>query len=173
MGSGKSAVGQALAKRSGRPFVDLDTRIEQRAGTSVAQIFAAKGEAEFRKLEAETLEAVCAEGASIVALGGGAALSERAWRAIRRSGVAVRLEAPVSTLVERLKNGKEPLESRPLLAGSDPGAKLAELIAARERWYARADLRLETTHRSIEEAAGGVLALVESIEGPLLHRERR
>ena len=50
MGAGKSTVGRALADRLGLPFLDSDTVIEERAGRSIAQIFAAEGEAGFRAL---------------------------------------------------------------------------------------------------------------------------
>ena len=77
MGAGKSKVGRLTAERLGRAFVDTDALIAQRAGRTVANIFATDGEAVFRTLErAAVAEAVARTGA-IVAVGGGAALDER------------------------------------------------------------------------------------------------
>ncbi|HET9507117.1 MAG TPA: shikimate kinase, partial [Gaiellaceae bacterium] len=84
MGAGKSTVGADVAERLGRPFVDLDAEIERRSGRSVQEHFAG-GEAAFRAVE----EAVAADvlGGSepaVVALGGGAVLSERTRGLLRR-----------------------------------------------------------------------------------------
>ncbi len=64
MGTGKTSVGQRVAEATGRPFIDLDQRLEQRFGTSVADYFAQHGEASFRAVEREELERVLDEGCS-------------------------------------------------------------------------------------------------------------
>ena len=71
MGCGKSTLGQMLAKRLGRAFIDLDGEIERREGRSIPDIFAAEGDAGFRKYEtAALLDALCADNA-VIATGGG------------------------------------------------------------------------------------------------------
>jgi hypothetical protein len=76
MGAGKSTIGQEVADLSGRPFVDLDREIERRHG-SVAELFE-RGEAEFRRIEEELAAEVLASSTpAVIALGGGAVLSER------------------------------------------------------------------------------------------------
>jgi len=55
-GSGKSAVGRRIAHRHGATFVDLDDVIEKTAGASIAEIFADRGEGEFRALERTAVE---------------------------------------------------------------------------------------------------------------------
>src|SRR3954469_2749022 len=72
MGTGKSTVGALLAARWSWPFVDLDARIEQQAGATIAELFARGGESAFRDLEAAAVKAVAAEGLQVVAVGGGA-----------------------------------------------------------------------------------------------------
>lgn len=172
MGSGKSAVGKRLAPRLGCPFVDLDQRIEQQAGTTVAELFRTRGEEAFRELEAKVLAEVAAEPASVVALGGGTPLNEAAWRILRERGVVVRLQADLPELVKRLGSEKA-LAKRPLLAGVDPAERLGELISARERWYAKADLTVATDGMAREEAVGAVLAALRGVEGPLSAVARR
>jgi shikimate kinase len=72
MGSGKSTVGRLLAARAGYDFVDLDTLIEQRTGTSVPEIFARDGEPAFRAQEHDALRFALAGERTVIALGGGA-----------------------------------------------------------------------------------------------------
>ncbi len=167
MGAGKTSAGLILSHRLGRPFVDLDARIEAQAGASIATIFRTAGEAEFRRLERIALEEACEHGPAVVAVGGGAVLHEHAWRRMREAGVTVRLHAPPWELARRLAANEQAVEARPLLAGTEPAERLAELVQQREHWYARADLHLDTTALTAEEAAGAIVGLLRTIEGPL------
>src|SRR4051812_10529613 len=96
MATGKSTLGRVVAQRAGREFIDLDARIAQRAGLGISDIFAQKGEAAFRELEAQALgELLDAPRPGVVALGGGALLSRaRRLRAID-AAVVVTLTASV------------------------------------------------------------------------------
>jgi chorismate synthase len=167
MGAGKTSVGQALARSLGRPWVDLDGRVEKAQGASVAKLFETLGEAGFRKQEEDALKAVCGEGPSVVGLGGGAALTETAWRLMRNAGVTVLLTASARELARRIQSGNRPLADRPLLAGGDPEEKLKELLRVRDRWYRRADLHLDTEGMSVTECAGAVRGLLMAVRGPL------
>ena len=104
-GSGKTTVGQALARLSGKPFVDLDAEIVRRAGKPIPEIFAGEGEAAFRALESQVLQAVCAQSGQVIATGGGAVLSAENREAMRRTG---------RVYVLRRKLGDLPTEGRPL-----------------------------------------------------------
>jgi len=179
MGSGKTSAGLALARRMDRPFIDLDGRIEARAGVSIAQIFEKRGEAGFRELEAKTLaEAAGGEAAAVIALGGGAIQNEPAWRLMRRTGITLGLRAAPEESIRRIRSSDKPVEARPLLAGGDPVAALRKLSAARERYYARADLDLDTDRLDAEAVAAAAVGLIRSIQGPLttphsVHAEQR
>jgi len=166
MGAGKTSVGLILARQLGLPFIDLDARIEAEAGTSIAALFARDGETAFRELESKALAKIAKEPASVVALGGGAALTEGAWLTLRESGATLHLHAPAHELLRRIGDPSK----RPLLVGGEPLARLNTLAAERERWYARADLHLDTTGLSAELAAGAAVGLFRSIEGPLVKR---
>jgi shikimate kinase / 3-dehydroquinate synthase len=151
MGAGKSAVGAALARRLGRPFVDADREIEAEAGCPVAEIFAAEGEAGFRARERRALGRLAGRSA-VVALGGGAMAQPGAPARLRASGRVVWLRARPETLEQRVGEG----EGRPLLAGLGAAARrarLAGLLAAREPDYAAADLAIDTDGRAVEELA--------------------
>ncbi len=167
MGSGKTSAGLALARRMDRPFIDLDGRIEARAGASIAQIFERRGEAGFRELEAKTLAEAAGEAPAVIALGGGAIQNEAAWRLMRRTGITLGLRAAPEESIRRIRSSDKPVEARPLLAGGDPVAALRKLSAARERYYARADLDLDTDRLDAEAVAAAAVGLIRSIQGPL------
>jgi shikimate kinase len=138
MGSGKSTVGRLVAARACVPHRDLDTMIEERCGISVAEVFATRGEAAFRALEAEMLPEAL-EGEAVVSLGGGAVLADDNWALIRRRAVTVWLDAPLAVLVARADRGRTGL--RPLLDGRSPDEVLA-LFDARLPRYSAADHRV-------------------------------
>jgi chorismate synthase len=167
MGAGKTTVGGHLARLLGLPFVDLDARLETQTGTTVAQLFLKEGEERFRAREAQAL-AELAEGVpAVVALGGGTPCTEDAWQRMRRSGAVVALWAESAELLRRLASTEGGIAARPLLHGGEPATRLGELLRARQRWYARADVTLRTDGLSAESAAGAVLGLLRALEGPL------
>lgn len=154
MGSGKSSVGPALARRLGRPFVDNDRRIEEAAGLAIPEIFAREGEAGFRTRESRAIEEVAGCGA-VVALGGGAIAQPGAPERLAKLGTVVYLRAGVDVLLSRIGEAGD----RPLLAGRDREARrrrLVELLAAREAAYRTAEIVVETGGRSVEEVAGEI-----------------
>jgi 3-dehydroquinate synthase len=151
MGAGKSAVGRALAQRLGLPFYDADAEIEARSGLRVAELFAQEGEAGFRLRERMAIEGLAGREA-VVALGGGAVSQPGARERLAASGRLVWLRARPETLLARVGDGAE----RPLLAGLGEAGRLArlvELLGARERDYAAADLALDTDGREVEALA--------------------
>ena len=155
MGAGKSTVGVLVATRSGAGFVDLDDRIAAAAGIGIPEIFAAEGEAGFRRREtAALLEA--ADAGAVVACGGGVVLVEDNVRTMRERGPVVWLDATPGILAARLGGG----EGRPLLAGGEVEARLRSLAAQREAAYlAAAHHRVDTVGRSPAEVAEEVTAL--------------
>jgi shikimate kinase len=127
-GSGKSTVGRELAGRFGVPFVDLDTEIEREAGMPVAEIFADRGEAAFRALEAQALVKASTQDPSVVSCGGGVVLEPANRIALRNSGICVYLDVPLAQLEARVR----PASDRPLIR--EPG-DLERLLVAREPLY--------------------------------------
>ena len=108
MGAGKSTIGQEVADLSGRPFVDLDREIERRHG-SVAELFE-RGEPEFRRIEEElAAEVFAASPPVVIALGGGAVLSERTRELLRTHAFTVWVDVDVSDAWQRVRDTGRPL----------------------------------------------------------------
>jgi shikimate kinase len=158
MGCGKSTVGPLLAKRLSRPFLDSDAEIERRAGKRIAEIFAAYGEAHFRKLEREVIEDSAPAGkgeGAVVALGGGAIAQPGAAERLRELGTVVYLRAQPKALLARIGNPS----SRPLLADLSPAeraSKLGALLREREPSYLSATIVVDCD-------VGGVSAVVREV----------
>lgn len=151
MASGKTTLGRLVAERAGSEFIDLDERIEQRAGRRVSEIFAERGEAVFRRLEAEELGQVLDAGRpGVVAVGGGALLARgQRLRAID-AAVVVTLAASVDEIVRR--SAQQP-GVRPLLDGVDARERTSALLEQRAPAYAECHASIDTTGQTSEALA--------------------
>jgi shikimate kinase / 3-dehydroquinate synthase len=110
MGSGKTRAGEELATRLGRSFVDLDRQIETRTGSTVAELFAIRGEEGFRAAEEAVARDVLRCGDPlVVALGGGAVLSERTRDELADRAFTVLLDVDPETAWERVRGSDRPL----------------------------------------------------------------
>jgi shikimate kinase len=148
MGSGKTAIGRALAMRLDAPFVDSDAALEQAATLSIAEIFARDGEAFFRDREAEVIGRLLTGPPAILSTGGGAFLSARTRAVIAQNAVSVWLDVGLDTLWARVRNK----DTRPLLRTADPLATLTDLTRVRTPVYALAAQKVTVpANTSIEE----------------------
>jgi shikimate kinase len=160
MGSGKSTVGRALAEELGWGFVDLDEDIEQREGMPIPQIFDTRGESAFRQAETEALKervrSVESGKPYVIALGGGAFLSDANFEMVSNNGVSVWLDCPFSTVERRLAGQHVEYNHRPL--ARDP-EKLRELFAVRRPGYERADYCIAVETDDAAAITAKILAL--------------
>src|SRR5438445_4654929 len=160
-GAGKSAVAASLARRLGWRLVDTDALVEAAAGTPVGEIFAAEGEAGFRRRELEALrEAFAGEAPTVIAAGGGVLSQPEAAAMLLQGTCAVWLDAPDSVLLNRVGSATD----RPLLR-DDPAGRLAALRSARAGQYGRASLRVDCGDGDVEEIVDRV---VDAIAGTRL-----
>jgi shikimate kinase len=139
MGSGKTTVGRMVAERLGWDFVDLDTDIEQREHDTVANIFATRGETEFRRLETEAikrwLRKIECGMPTVIALGGGAFVQPVNYEILGNNGISVWLDCSLDVAESRITSTDE----RPLARDKDAFRKL---YAERRVLYGRADFRV-------------------------------
>ena len=160
MGAGKSSVGRRVALRLGIPFVDADTEIEKAAGMAITDIFAIRGEAEFRAGEARVILRLLEGGPQVLATGGGAFINPDTRAAIAAKGISIWLKAEPDVLMKRIKRRQD----RPLLHTADPAATLRKLLEEREPVYALADLTVqsrEVTHdRIVDEIVSAIAGRV-------------
>jgi shikimate kinase/3-dehydroquinate synthase len=109
MGAGKSTIGREVARLTERPFIDLDEEIEKRHGP-IARIFDERGEPEFRRIEEElAAEVLSADELSVVALGGGAVVSQRTRERLARRAFVVYIPVDVETAWARVRDSDRPL----------------------------------------------------------------
>lgn len=160
MATGKSTAGRTLATLLGRPFADTDSLVEAAAGCSVADVFAAQGEAAFRALERAAVQDAAARPGAVVALGGGAWLDAANRRTIQAAGPVVWLTARPETIADRL--GPAAVASRPLLQGGDVSGTIARLLAEREPVYRTADHAVATDGLSPEAVAAAIRRWLEA-----------
>ena len=158
MGAGKSAVGRALAATLDMEFIDLDSLIEEKAGRSIAGIFARDGEPAFRRMEAEISGQVAGGERTVIACGGGIVLEPNNIAVIRKTSIIVYLAAEPAILLQRVLNSRE---RRPLLEVVDPASAINDLLKFRRPLYEKAaDIIIDTTQLNI---AGAVSKISEEL----------
>jgi shikimate kinase len=157
MGAGKSTVGRRCATELGRPFVDTDELVTAQAGATVAEVFAAEGEAGFRARErAAIADAVASPEPLVIACGGGAMVDADNRRAVA-TGFVVWLAGSPGELAARVE--RDGTATRPMLAGGPTVATLTRLEGLRSGTYeAAADARIATDGRDVETVTAAVLA---------------
>ena len=191
MGSGKTVVGKALAKLTGRSMVDADDEIIRRAGQPIHQIFEKQGEDAFRQLERSVIQDLCSQGGRIIAAGGGAFVDPDNRKRMLAAGLVICLSARPETIYRRISGpplippsqGGEMGESdeerntlgssergntrgstrpvRPLLAGDVSLERIRDLLAQRADAYAQAHHTIETDSLAPEQVAQRILELYQ------------
>jgi len=153
--AGKTSVGEVVAKRLGRPFIDVDQVVEQATGRSVAQLFTEWGEAGFRAVESAAAARALASADAVVSLGGGAVMQQAVRdRLAGHEVVWLDVEPSEAALRASARPGQRPL------LGDNPAERIVSLIEERRPTYAGvATLRLDTTFLSKSEVAGEVVSL--------------
>jgi shikimate kinase len=139
MGAGKTLVGALVAERAHARFFDLDTMVEDRAGMSIAEIFATHSEEAFRAFEKAALPTVLKPGA-VAALGGGVVMDDDNWRLVADQATSVYLEVPFAVIWERVRH----FHGRPLILNRS-AAEVEELLERRRPRYEEATFTVDGT----------------------------
>lgn len=162
MGSGKSTIGNIIAKRLHREFQDSDHFIEKRTGVDIARIFDIEGEQGFRDRESSALSELLSKNNRVIATGGGSIMRSENQQLLKQKGYIVFLDTSVNQQMYRLRRDKK----RPLLQTENPRERLESLSAERRPIYLDlADLAIKTDKRMARRLAADIInQLPESLK---------
>ena len=156
MGSGKTCVGELLAKLLNMSFVDTDEQIIKTEKISINQIFAQKGETYFREIESATLKNVLNYNNQIISTGGGIIKSNENLSLLKEKSIVFYLKANPDILFERIKNNKE----RPLLNVEDMKDRIKTILRERISQYEKAQYIIVTDDKSPTEIANAIIGII-------------
>jgi len=157
-GSGKSAVGAAVADRLGLPFADADAEIERRAGRTIREIFAAEGEGAFREIERKVMAELLGRDRLVIAAGGGAVLAAETRDRMKRSGPVVYLRVTSDAAERRIAGDASTAERRPALTALPLREEIEAIMTAREPLYREAaTVTIETDSLHVDDVVAAVL----------------
>jgi shikimate kinase len=159
-GSGKSTVGKLVAEALSTFLIDIDALLVREMGMPVSQIFGMVGEARFREMEREAVNAAQARDPCVIVPGGGWAAQPGQLQAAKQC-LIIYLRCLAGTAAKRSEQG----EARPLLAGVDPGQRMRTLLEEREPFYVLADHQVNTENVPAEAVAAEVMALARQHGG--------
>ena len=153
MGAGKSSVGRTLAPRIGWDFIDMDREIEREQGKRISEIFSSEGEPAFRAMETDLLKRLAGRRRTVIATGGGAALSPENQRLLAQSGLVIYLRVSPDDVLARTQGDA----TRPNLMADDKRARIESLLEIRSPIYcATADI----SFRSSGASSGSLVAKI-------------
>ena len=158
-GAGKTSVARAVGAELGRRVLDFDAEISRREQQSVADIFASKGEAHFRKLEHALTEELRETGGMVLSPGGGWIANGDCMALLRPPGIVVYLKVRPEVAVTRM--GPSATE-RPLLRQADPTAEVRRLLEAREMLYMQSNHTVSTDLVTLDEVVSSIVALARA-----------
>lgn len=156
-GAGKTSIGEQAGLRLGVPFIELDARIAERAGMSLAEIFELHGGEYYRRLEREEIERIIRAGApGIVATGGGLVTDHAAFARLREASVTIWLKATAEDHWNRVVAQGD---IRPMANRTDAMNELQSLLRARRALYERADHVVDTSALGLSRSVDRVVKL--------------
>ena len=162
MGTGKTAVGEALAARLGKELVETDALVVEKAGMSIPEIFERDGEIAFREMEIAVIKEIAKKDNIIISCGGGVVLNKINIDRLRNKCIIINLEAAPSVIAERTAGNDE----RPLLAVNDRIKEIKELLDYRRPFYERAaDIEIDTSDLDIDAVVKKILGELEENAG--------
>ena len=156
MGTGKTTVGQILANRLNRQFIDVDSKIESNCGMPVSEIFKVQGESFFRQQEQQAIKVPQAN--AVVDTGGGAVLSSENVANLKNHGLMICLAATADSIVSRIGTDG----ARPLLNVPNKEEAVAKLLQERSSRYQVADYTVDTSILTPGEVAERIIGIMQA-----------
>lgn len=155
MGSGKTSVGEVVARKLKREFRDTDRMIEEITGLSIVRIFSERSEAYFRYMENEVAKMIGEQRNLVVAVGGGMTVSDENFECLKSSGLLICLNAKENVLLGRLADQ----DGRPLLRGGELKSRLHKILSERRESYERIPFCIDTDGLTVNAVAERVVEL--------------
>ena len=155
MATGKSMIGEIVARKLAYVFIDTDSVIERQLSLPVTEIFAAHGEDFFRQRETALLPEIIGREHQVIATGGGMLTCHGNMAVAFANGLVILLHAPIAVLVARLSNATD----RPLLDGFSPEERLQEIYGRRAQFYEGIRHQVDTSSGNIDQAADEIIGL--------------
>jgi shikimate kinase len=160
-GSGKSTVGRLVAEALSAPLIDIDGLLVREMGMPISQIFGMLGEARFREMERDAVIAAQGGTPGVIVPGGGWAAQPGQLASALESCLVIYLKCLPATAARRTEEG----EARPLLAGVDPGQRMAALLKEREQFYSLAPQQVDTERADAAAVAASIVDLARTRGG--------
>lgn len=157
MGSGKSRIGELLAKRLDLPFADSDAEVAKAFGMTIPEIFETLGETTFRDAERATISGLLGHGAKVIAIGGRAFVDPVTRESLLQSARTVWLDPPFQIIAARISRSAH----RPLAVTRSP-EQLQQLWEERRPSYASAHFRIESGDDDPERAVDRIVSLLRN-----------
>ena len=157
MGTGKSVVAKELARKLKMEFIDTDRIIEERQGTSIADIFTRYGEKYFRAQENKLVKELSQKENIVIATGGGTLLSSDNARILSQRGQIICLYADSQTVYNRVVRKN----NRPLLKGENVSSEINRLLEERKKIYDNIKWKIDTTNLNIQEVTNKIITLLK------------
>lgn len=159
-GGGKSTLGVLIAKRFDIPFVELNAEVEKEAGLSLAEIFSIYGQAGFRRLERRCLDRVVSTYPEVVmATGGGIVVEPATYELLLHSFFSIWLHADPEEHFRRVMAQHDVRIATPQLH-EEAMSNIVDALNARQKLYALAHARIDTTHRQVDELVEHAASLI-------------
>ena len=152
MGTGKTSVGRALAKKKSWNFIDLDELIELKQQRRIVDIFAQDGEPYFRKIEKKFLKQVSTQKKFVVACGGGVVLDPDNIKLMKKTGILICLRATCEAILKRVSTNT----LRPILNVAKPLERIELLLKMRAPYYMQAHKTIDTSELSVKQVVAKI-----------------
>ena len=156
MGSGKTSIGSMISKKLRLNFFDIDQEIEKKLGIKIPNIFEAKGEKYFRKIEEEITLKILQKRTCVISLGGGGFLNATIRNEVLKNNISIWLSWFDETLIKRIINSNK----RPIAQNSTK-SQLIELIKKRSNFYSKALYKIDCENCTKKQIVKKVLDIYE------------
>lgn len=162
MGSGKTSLGKILSGMLQVDFFDTDELITRMHKMSITEIFSRYGENFFRDKESEVLELLAQKepGTCVVSTGGGAVLRGENRAIFKKAGIVIYLDVSTEEVYRRLMKTDDRPILKPILKVEKPLEKIEELLKERKPFYDRADIRINSNGRSLQDIATEIVNIL-------------